>query len=73
LENHAYVMQAGDEAAAVHLLAAAGPVRKADYVGAVLAQTGLEGQSLGVPRQRDEAGLSIHVIAYQNPQLAAGL
>ena len=36
LEDHADVVQAGDEAAAVYLLAAAGTVAESDDVGAML-------------------------------------
>ncbi len=65
-------MQAGDEAAAVDLLAAAGAVAEADDVGAVLLQPGIEGQSLGVVDQRHVAGLAVAVVAHEDGQLAAG-
>ena len=44
---------------AVDLLAAAGPVAEADDVGAVLPQSGVEGEAFGVVGEGDEPGLAI--------------
>ena len=64
-------MQARYEAAAVDLLAAAGPVREPDDVGAVLRQPGGKGEPLGVLDQRHEPGVAIGVVAHQHGQFAA--
>ena len=45
---------------------------EADDVGAVLPESGGEGEPLGVVDQRDEPGLAVAVIAHQDGQLAAG-
>ena len=65
-------MQAGDEAAAVDLLAAAGPVAEADDVGAVLGKPGSEGEALGVKDERDVSGIAVGIIAHEDGELAAG-
>src|SRR5436309_16139187 len=70
LEDHADVVQAGDEAAAVHLLAAAGAVAEADDARAVLPEAGPQGEELGVEYQRHEAGLAVGVVAPEDGQLA---
>jgi hypothetical protein len=63
LEDHAHVVQAGDEGRSVDLLAAAGPVAEADDVGAVLLEPGGEGEALGVVRERYKSGLAIRIIS----------
>ena len=72
LKDHADVVQAGDEAAAVDFLAAAGAVAENRMMSVQCwREPGGEGQSLGVVDQRDEAGLAVGVIAHQDGQLAA--
>src|SRR5208337_3599940 len=70
-EDHAYVVQAGDEAGSVDLFRAAGPVAKPDDVGAVLLKPGGERKALGVVHQRDVSGFAVGVIAHEDGQLAA--
>src|SRR5258708_3778158 len=71
LENHADVVQARDEAAAIDLLAAAGAVAETDDVGAVLNQPGRERQPLAVVNQRDLPGLAVGIVAHEDGELAA--
>src|SRR5262249_30276581 len=72
-KDHAHVMQPGDEAAPVNLLAAAGAVAEADYVGRVLVQAGGERKPFRVPGERNEARLAVGVVAHEHGQLAAAL
>ena len=65
-------MQARDEAAAVRLLAATGSVAEANDVGAALSQPAVEGQSLRVMHERDEARLAVVVVSHQDGKLTAG-
>src|SRR3954453_19664385 len=71
LEDRQRVVQAGDEAAAVDLLAAAGTVAEPDDVGAALRQPGRERQPLGVVGEGDEPIAAVAVVAHQDGQLAA--
>src|SRR5579871_508988 len=73
LEDHAHVMQAGNEAAAVDLSRAAGPVAEPDNVGAVLAEASGESEPLRVVRQGHKPGLFVAVIAHQDCELPGGL
>src|SRR5271157_2295162 len=59
LKDHAGIVQAGNEAAAVDFLAAARPVREPYDVGAVLLKSGGEGQSLAVVDQRHVSRLAV--------------
>ena len=72
LEDHAHVVQAGDEGGAIDLRAAAGSVAETDDVGGVLLQSALEGNPLGVVDEGDEARLAVVVIAHEDCELAFG-
>lgn len=48
LKDHVHIVQAGDEAAAVNLAAASCSVVEPDAVGEALAESGNEGNGLGV-------------------------
>src|SRR4029077_5746090 len=71
LEDHADVVQTGDETAPVHFLAAACPVGEADDVGATLPQAHAEGKELGVEDQRNEARLAVAVVTHEHRHPAA--
>ena len=66
-------MQAGNEAAAIDLLAARCTVAEADDVGAVLFQAAFEGDSLGVIGEGDVTGVAVAVVSHQYGEDAAGL
>jgi hypothetical protein len=76
LEDHAHVVQAGDEGGSVDLLAAAVAVRKPDDVGAVLRKPGGEGQAFRVVDQRYVSRLAVGAVAGDagkaNAAMAAG-
>lgn len=65
-------MQAGNKAAAVDLLAAAGPVAEADDVGAALDEAAIKGDAFGVIGEGHESGFAVAVVAHENGELAAG-
>lgn len=72
LKHHAYIMQSGNEAAAIDLSAAAGAVTEPDDVGAVLAKAQVERDLLGVVGQPNEPRLAVAIIPHENRELAAG-
>ena len=63
LEDHAHVVQAGDEAAG-RSSAAAGAVAEADDVGAVLPAGRQQGKPFGVVSEGNKPGLAVGVISH---------
>jgi len=72
-KDHAHIVQAGDEAAAVDLLATARTVTEADDFGPVLTKANGEGKSFRVERERDESHLTIKVVPHEYGQFPAWL
>src|SRR5207248_11641790 len=73
LEDHAGVVQAGDEGRAIDLLRAAGSVAEADDVRAMLLESGFKGEPFGPVNQRDISGVAIRIISHQDGELPAGI
>ena len=71
-EDHAHIVQAGDEARSVDLLRAACPVAEANDVGAVLLQASSKGEFLRVISERDVPLIPVAVISHENDQFAIG-
>ncbi len=65
-------MQRGNDAASVHLLAAARTVAEPYDVGAARPQSGGERQVLGVIGKVDEAFLTVWVISHEDRKFSTG-
>lgn len=66
-------MQSGDKRTAIDLAPAAGPVAKADDIGATLPQACVEGQSFRMVGEGNEASFAVLVVAHEHGEDAAGL
>ena len=71
-EDDAHIVQAGNEARPVRLAGTRRTVRKTNDVGAALPQPTIEGESIGVKRQRHESGVTVAVVAHEHRQMTAG-